>query len=1120
MTLPLYVRREITKVAGDVRLWAGSDEALRQHNLVDGFVGLKAADDALAAPVSAKAAARLLDWAERVPEALRGHDQAPWMGGAKVSERSARKQLAEGLLALNVQARALLWAGSNDPKAAALNAMHLSFGGDAASTALRKDLLGRKHPGLPQLDEHIPPAIRDYFNDERLREIVLGGSLRELMQSFAACGLAAQQDRDWIAQVQPFGQIEGLKPARACGGHKLRVSFAAFGNVPPDPSVVADIVLAIPTTAGCQHFSLRQLAPALFNGGWSDTGSIVVVLPENVFSGALGFFTLPLPQTQDHGCSGGRLSTAAGMWQSLLGQYFKTAGIVSAQPLVELTQQLEAQQHRALPCAVPQVDGANLLEAGPPQIHQFRSDEVGPVHPRGSLMLRWSVSNATHVEIVAEDIPSSENPHELPPITGPLPLRGSLRIAIPCTRRWEGRYRLIAHNANGCTTQPVQAELNLRSGFSAYRLGVARHDVTDYRRGLPLAGFAYERQVSDGVDMPLYARAFSIQENRNGGNHLTLVVADIWTCTQIVKREVLERLNRSHPARAVPRYTHENLLIAGTHTHSGPGGYSEYFLYNLSIGGFDQGVFDTIVNGIVQAVQSANLSARPGRLFVNAGEVEDCGVNRSLEAFSRNPEFNPLDPGSWIDREMLLLAFWVDEDNRGRRTPLGLLNWYAIHPTALGMFNNKVSGDCKGHAELLTEAHFDAQLGRGGVFVAAFGNGNAGDVSGNIQLDAAGNKRVERPMGGDVPAAPVTILPAVQRHPSKRAQDIKRMQQLGQRQHERARELFDAAKHELTGALRCAHMFVDMSAVDIDARPGERTSTAALGISFGAGSSEDSIAYATMGPLDIDAGILEGMNVAERDASRVLFWANAVLLLGPRLPLFISAIAGGGAPLLPLTVSTLLSAFASMVIMPGARSYGAALVGAAAFDGKVKDCPPQEHAQSGRWEWVPPAAPDAALHAAHGDKPIMFDVGNWKVRPVPNPQPDHSVDDKACPLVPQVLPLQLICIDTVVLAGVPAEFNGMAGRRLKQTLRGVLGSGLSHVAVSNYSGGYSGYVSTREEYGAQHYEGACTLYGPATLEAYQQCFVELARRILGSAARPVSGEQSKGFVAPAIYRRP
>jgi neutral ceramidase len=121
--------------------------------------------------------------------------------------------------------------------------------------------------------------------------------------------------------------------------------------------------------------------------------------------------------------------------------------------------------------------------------------------------------------------------------------------------------------------------------------------------------------------------------------------------------------------------------------------------------------------------------------------------------------------------------------------------------------------------------------------------------------------------------------------------------------------------------------------------------------------------------------------------------------------------------------------------------------------------------------------------------------------------------------VPHVLPLHLLNIGGVVLAGVPAEFTGMAGRRLKASLRHALGSALSRVAIANYSNGYSGYVTTREEYGAQHYEGASTLYGPATLEAYQQSFDVLAARLLGQATGPMPSE-SQEFEVPAIYMRP
>ncbi|MEE7589078.1 neutral/alkaline non-lysosomal ceramidase C-terminal domain-containing protein, partial [Klebsiella pneumoniae] len=43
-----------------------------------------------------------------------------------------------------------------------------------------------------------------------------------------------------------------------------------------------------------------------------------------------------------------------------------------------------------------------------------------------------------------------------------------------------------------------------------------------------------------------------------------------------------------------------------------------------------------------------------------------------------------------------------------------------------------------------------------------------------------------------------------------------------------------------------------------------------------------------------------------------------------------------------------------------------------------------------------------------------------------------------------------------------------------------------------YANAYASYVTTREEYAAQEYEGGSTLYGPWTQAAYQQLFVDMA----------------------------
>lgn len=43
-----------------------------------------------------------------------------------------------------------------------------------------------------------------------------------------------------------------------------------------------------------------------------------------------------------------------------------------------------------------------------------------------------------------------------------------------------------------------------------------------------------------------------------------------------------------------------------------------------------------------------------------------------------------------------------------------------------------------------------------------------------------------------------------------------------------------------------------------------------------------------------------------------------------------------------------------------------------------------------------------------------------------------------------------------------------------------------HVVLAGLTNTYSSYVTTWEEYGVQRYEGASTIFGPHTLDAYIQ----------------------------------
>ena len=85
-------------------------------------------------------------------------------------------------------------------------------------------------------------------------------------------------------------------------------------------------------------------------------------------------------------------------------------------------------------------------------------------------------------------------------------------------------------------------------------------------------------------------------------------------------------------------YTNENVLISSQHTHSGPGGYFQYYLFDFTSLGFVEASLVALVNGIVKSIRMAHENLKEGRLFVNSGELLDASINRSPTAYMLNPE--------------------------------------------------------------------------------------------------------------------------------------------------------------------------------------------------------------------------------------------------------------------------------------------------------------------------------------------------------------------------------------------------------------------------------------------------------------------------------------------------
>ena len=312
---------------------------------------------------------------------------------------------------------------------------------------------------------------------------------------------------------------------------------------------------------------------------------------------------------------------------------------------------------------------------------------------------------------------------------------------------------------------------------AGYRVGVGIGDITGEAADVGMLGYASPTQTSAGLATRQWARAFVVADQ--AGNHVAFVSTEIDFVTQAVQVEVLKRLKAKYGGT----YTDQNVVLTATHTHSGPGGFSEYTLWNLTTLGFEQKTFDAIVNGIMRAITTADADLAPGTVKIAEGTLAGANVNRSLPAFNADPAADKAKFPDAVDQRMTVLRF----EQAGK--PVGLLDFFATHGTSMTPANHLISSDNKGYAAHLVEAgRFGVDWAHRGDFVAAFAQTNAGDMSPNLRDGGAKGPT-------DDEFANTRII--------------------GQLQADKALELFDNATEELSGPIAARGRYVDFSAITV-----------------------------------------------------------------------------------------------------------------------------------------------------------------------------------------------------------------------------------------------------------------------------------------------------------------
>ncbi|HET6202655.1 MAG TPA: neutral/alkaline non-lysosomal ceramidase N-terminal domain-containing protein [Planctomycetota bacterium] len=250
----------------------------------------------------------------------------------------------------------------------------------------------------------------------------------------------------------------------------------------------------------------------------------------------------------------------------------------------------------------------------------------------------------------------------------------------------------------------------------ALEAGAAGVDLTPLRP-VPLAGYGvrFGAAFTAVHDRPV-ARALVL---RAAGRSVAIVSTDLLVIPGALRGAVLDRLSDLRL---------DGLLLAATHTHSGPGGYwDNWFAELAAMGGFRRAWASTLADRIARCVREAAADVRPARLRWACGRAPDLVRNRRFED-------GPVDPTVFQA---------VLEAATGEPRPIALLLGFGAHPTILGPGNLLLSAEYPGAARGILEEETGARV--------LFLNGASGDLAPAVPGDGPGFERVRR-MGEAVAA--------------------------------------------------------------------------------------------------------------------------------------------------------------------------------------------------------------------------------------------------------------------------------------------------------------------------------------------------------------------------------
>jgi neutral ceramidase len=223
-------------------------------------------------------------------------------------------------------------------------------------------------------------------------------------------------------------------------------------------------------------------------------------------------------------------------------------------------------------------------------------------------------------------------------------------------------------------------------------------------------------RVSEGTLDPIRAKAMYV---KRGDKKLLFVGLDVIGVTKGMHEDLIEKL-------AEEGFASSEVIVSGTHTHSGPGALSNNFFWEwVAMDRFQKEYYKLFLSQVVDTVRAAIAKMQPADLHTLSFDTTDLQNNR-------RGNDRPLYP-----RANLLLAQAKSGEWMG-----GLVN-YAVHGTSLSEKNLLFSSDVPGAIEksltdLIAEKNGLVRQLTTSDFI--FINGAEGDVSPAMEYHALGEE--------------------------------------------------------------------------------------------------------------------------------------------------------------------------------------------------------------------------------------------------------------------------------------------------------------------------------------------------------------------------------------------